>query len=184
MDSKITKILMDSGADSMIPNIANKESAFHYCGQSGNAAVRKQLFSDLSWEEVSLVLTPLCAFAGGQRDHQVPSRWPDPTSGEQAVRVSVFFLHFLAQFFCYSQLFPGRKDSCFLGLFCLTPWDVSQTEPECNRTSKYLFLEVGRKYIHPLKIATEIDCHDSCLLPLGSSGLDFFVLKRLTLYRL
>ena len=39
MDSKITKILMDSGADSMIPNIANKESAFHYCGQSGNAAV-------------------------------------------------------------------------------------------------------------------------------------------------
>ena len=48
MDSKITKILMDSGADSMIPNIANKESAFHYCGQSGNAAVRKQLFSDLS----------------------------------------------------------------------------------------------------------------------------------------
>ena len=131
-----------------------------------------------------LVLRSSCAFAGGQRDHQVPSRWPDPTSGEQAVRVSVFFLHFLAQFFCYSQLFPGRKDSCFLGLFCLTPWDVSQTEPECNRTSKYLFLEVGRKYIHPLKIATEIDCHDSCLLPLGSSGLDFFVLKRLTLYRL
>ena len=40
MDSKITKILMDSGADSMIPNIANKESAFHYCGQSGNAAVK------------------------------------------------------------------------------------------------------------------------------------------------
>ena len=39
MDSKITKSLMDSGADSMIPNIANKESAFHYCGQSGNAAV-------------------------------------------------------------------------------------------------------------------------------------------------
>ena len=52
MDSKITKILMDSGADSMIPNIANKESAFHYCGQSGNAAVRKEQFLDLSWEEV------------------------------------------------------------------------------------------------------------------------------------
>ena len=48
MDSKITKILMDSGADSMIPNIANKESAFHYCGQSGNAAVRKQQCFDLS----------------------------------------------------------------------------------------------------------------------------------------
>ena len=44
MDSKITKILMDSGADSMIPNIANKESAFHYCGQSGNAAVKIMFF--------------------------------------------------------------------------------------------------------------------------------------------
>ena len=91
MDSKITKILMDSGADSMIPNIANKESAFHYCGQSGNAAVRKQQFSDNSREEVSFALTPSCAFAGGQRDHQVPPRWPDPTSGQQAVRVSVIF---------------------------------------------------------------------------------------------
>ena len=91
MDSKITKILMDSGADSMIPNIANKESAFHYCGQSGNAAVRKQQFLDKSWEEVSFVLRPSCAFAGGQRDHQVPPRWPDPTSGQQAVRVSVIF---------------------------------------------------------------------------------------------
>ena len=40
LDRKITQILMDSGADSMIPNIANKESAFHYCGKSGNSEVK------------------------------------------------------------------------------------------------------------------------------------------------
>ena len=113
MDSKITKILMDSGADSMIPNIANKESAFHYCGQSGNAAVRKQLFSDLSWEEVSLVLTPLCAFAGGQRDHQVPSRRPDPTSGEQTVRVSVFFCISWRNFFATHSFSLEEKIRAF-----------------------------------------------------------------------
>ena len=30
---------MDNGADPMIPNIAKKETAFHYCGLSGNAEV-------------------------------------------------------------------------------------------------------------------------------------------------
>ena len=30
---------MDNGADPMIPNIANKETAFHYCGLSGNSEV-------------------------------------------------------------------------------------------------------------------------------------------------
>lgn len=42
-DSKITKMLMDNGADSMIPNVANKESAFHYCGKSGNSEVVKEI---------------------------------------------------------------------------------------------------------------------------------------------
>ena len=30
---------MDNGANPMIPNIANKETAFHYCGKSGNSEV-------------------------------------------------------------------------------------------------------------------------------------------------
>ena len=39
VDMKITQILMDNGANPMIPNIANKETAFHYCGKSGNSEV-------------------------------------------------------------------------------------------------------------------------------------------------
>ena len=30
---------MDNGADPMIPNNDNKETAFHYCGKSGNSEV-------------------------------------------------------------------------------------------------------------------------------------------------
>ena len=49
VDRKITQILMDNGADPMIPNIANKETAFHYCGLSGNSEVIlvKSISSDL-----------------------------------------------------------------------------------------------------------------------------------------
>jgi hypothetical protein len=32
-------VLMLRGADCMVPNTANKESAFHYCAQSGNSEV-------------------------------------------------------------------------------------------------------------------------------------------------
>ena len=39
IDKKISQILMDNGADPMIPNNDNKESAFHYCGKSGNSEV-------------------------------------------------------------------------------------------------------------------------------------------------
>ena len=117
MDSKITKILMDSGADSMIPNIANKESAFHYCGQSGNAAVRKQQCFDLSWEKDVWFWDPVAPLQvvkeiikflhAGQIQLVV---------NKQSGWVS-FFCTSWRNFFCYSQLFPGRKDSCFLGLF-------------------------------------------------------------------
>jgi hypothetical protein len=35
------------GADCMVPNTANKESAFHYCAQSGNSEVnRLNIFKD------------------------------------------------------------------------------------------------------------------------------------------
>ena len=30
---------MENGADPMIPNNDNKETAFHYCGKSGNSEV-------------------------------------------------------------------------------------------------------------------------------------------------
>ena len=68
------------------------------------------------------------------------------------------FFAFLGAFFLLLTAFTWKKRFVLFRAFCLTPWDVSQTEPKCNRTSKYLFLEVGRKYIHPLRIATEIDC--------------------------
>ena len=41
---KISKLLMDNGADPMIPNNDNKETAFHYCGKSGNSEVAESLF--------------------------------------------------------------------------------------------------------------------------------------------
>ena len=33
---------MNNGADPMIPNKENKESAFHYCGKSGNSEVKRR----------------------------------------------------------------------------------------------------------------------------------------------
>ena len=35
---------MDNGADPMVPNNDNKESAFHYCGKSGNSEVFFKMF--------------------------------------------------------------------------------------------------------------------------------------------
>ena len=44
-NQKITEMLMLRGADCMVPNNSNKESAFHYCGQSGNSEVRIHAFT-------------------------------------------------------------------------------------------------------------------------------------------
>ena len=50
---KISKLLMDNGADPMIPNNDNKETAFHYCGKSGNSEVAESLipgkFNNVNW---------------------------------------------------------------------------------------------------------------------------------------
>ena len=49
-------MLMDNGADSMIPNVANKESAFHYCGKSGNSEVVKEIIKHLHAGQIQLVV--------------------------------------------------------------------------------------------------------------------------------
>ena len=52
VDRKITQILMDNGADPMIPNIANKETAFHYCGLSGNSEV---ILVEIFWSDLMII---------------------------------------------------------------------------------------------------------------------------------
>ena len=55
---------MDNGADPMIPNIAKKETAFHYCGLSGNAEVILVKYSGEIWWAFY--------YRGGEGDNQAP----------------------------------------------------------------------------------------------------------------
>ena len=64
---------MDNGADPMIPNNDNKESAFHYCGKSGNSEV-------IYWCFVKLQIFSFY-FVGCKRDHKTFACRADSAGG-------------------------------------------------------------------------------------------------------
>ncbi|XP_023333094.1 serine/threonine-protein phosphatase 6 regulatory ankyrin repeat subunit C [Eurytemora carolleeae] len=53
-DQRITEILMNKKADSMIQNSSHRENAFHYCGQSGNSEVVSEIIKHLHAGQIQL----------------------------------------------------------------------------------------------------------------------------------
>ena len=67
---------MDNGADPMIPNNDHKESAFHYCGKSGNSEVTYLCFAVLSNCKYLFFY-----FVGCKRDHKTFACRADSAGG-------------------------------------------------------------------------------------------------------
>lgn len=64
---------MDNGADPMIPSNDNKDTAFHYCGKSGNSEV------EINLAECTMIIF---IFVGCERNNKTFTCWADSAGGK------------------------------------------------------------------------------------------------------
>ena len=73
---------MDNGADPMIPNNDNKETAFHYCGKSGNSEVNCCFISLTTSKHCVFVFHVIFIYSGCKGNYKTFTCWADSAGGK------------------------------------------------------------------------------------------------------